>query len=94
LTTEKQLTAQVKGVAEVFGWLFFHVHRSQFSPAGFPDCVMLRGGRIVVAELKVGKNQPSPEQAQWLEAFAETGAETFLWRESDEDWTEIQEVLR
>ncbi len=94
MTTEKQLTAHVKYVAELYGWLFFHVHRSQFSPAGFPDCVMLSGGRIVVAELKVGKNQPSPEQCEWLEAFHDAGAETFLWRESDEDWAEIQEVLK
>lgn len=94
MTTEKQLTAQVKGVAEVFGWLYYHTHRSQYSPSGYPDCTMIRGNRLVICELKVGKNQPSPEQAEWLEAFAEAGAEAYLWRESDDDWAEIQEVLR
>ncbi len=57
--TEAQLERTVKDLAERMGWLYYHTHRSQHSPAGFPDCVMLRGDRQVVAELKVGENQPS-----------------------------------
>ena len=58
---------------------------------GFPDLVLLRGGAIVAAELKVGRGKPTPEQASWLAAFAAAGAAAFLRR--PDDWPEIERVL-
>ena len=92
--TEAQLERTVKDLAERMGWLYYHTHRSQHSPAGFPDCVMLRGDRQVVAELKVGENQPTGEQVKWIRAFSDAGAEVFVWWETDEDWDEMCVVLR
>ena len=99
--TEKQFEAQVKDLAKLFSYCYYHTHRSQFSPAGFPDCVMGRiepTPRLIVAELKVGKNQPTVEQYAWLSLFQYLGTLTnglidgYLWY--PEDFEEIAEVLR
>jgi hypothetical protein len=58
---------------------------------GFPDLLMLRGGRIVAAELKVGTNRETEEQAAWLAAFAAAGCESYLWR--PERWAAIVACL-
>ena len=93
--TEKQFETQVKSVARMFGWMYYHTWRSIHSPAGFPDCCFLRE-RVVWAELKRENGQPTPEQYEWLEALAEAGQEVYLWRPSDMEPNggEILEVLK
>lgn len=94
--TEKQFESQVKDLAKMFGWLYYHTWRSFHSPAGFPDCVMVRDTRTIFAELKTDNlsvSQPSFEQYAWLYALNEAGQEVYLWRPGDLD-TEIVEVLR
>ena len=35
---------------------------------GWPDWIFVKSGKpLVVCELKIGKNKPSPEQAEWLD---------------------------
>lgn len=58
---------------------------------GWPDFVALRGSRLVVAELKAGKNKPTPEQELWLEAFRQVGAEVYVWY--PENWADIERIL-
>lgn len=69
--TEKQFEAQVKDLAKVFGWKYYHTWRSIHSPAGFPDCVMVRPPRLIFAELKSEKGKLSPEQQEWLDILRE-----------------------
>ena len=91
--TEKQFEAQVKHLAYLFRWKYYHTWRSIHSPAGFPDCVMIRDKRIVVAELKSEKGKVTLLQEGWLEAFRATGmAEAYLWKPSD--FEKIVELLR
>ncbi len=90
--TEKQFEAQIKDLAKLYGWKYYHTWRSIHSPAGFPDCVMVRDAGLIFAELKVGKNQPSIEQYIWLESLARAGQDVFLWY--PEDFDEIVEILR
>ena len=93
--TEKQFESQVKGLARVFGWLYYHTWRSIHSPAGFPDCVLVRGSRLIFAELKSEKGKVSPAQQEWLDALGNVGdkdVQVYLWRPSD--WDKIEEVLR
>ena len=90
--TEKQFESQVKGLAKTFGWLYYHTWRSFHSPAGFPDCVMVRGDRLVIAELKSEKGKVSEKQFEWLEALGRAKSEVYLWRPSNFD--EIVEILR
>lgn len=99
---EKQFEAQIKDLVKILHYdLYYHTHRSQFSPAGFPDCVIGRTEppmRLIVAELKVGKNQPTPEQYFWIMFFQMLGELTeglvdgFLWY--PEDIEEIAQILR
>jgi len=93
LITEKQFESQVKDLAIMFNWFYYHTWRSIHSPAGFPDCVMIRDERVIVVELKSEKGKVSPQQEQWLNAFRATKmAEVYVWRPSDFD--KIVEILR
>lgn len=72
--TEDELLARVlgtprrPGVALALGWLGYHTHRSQHSPAGFPDLALVRRGRFVLAELKRQgpRYKTTPAQDRWL----------------------------
>ena len=59
-------------VAELHRWRIYHVAkvkgqlRSETS-IGFPDLVLVRNGKLIFAELKVGRNNPTESQKLWLE---------------------------
>jgi len=95
--TEKQFEAQVKQLARMFGWLYYHTWRSIHSPAGFPDIVMVRDGTVIFAELKSEKGKVSEHQEEWITALervakGSVGAQVYVWRPSD--WERIVEILR
>lgn len=69
--TEKQFMAQIVQLARLCGWLVYHTHDSRRSEPGFPDLLMLKDGRIVVFECKVGKNKLTADQERWMLAFRE-----------------------
>jgi len=93
--TEKDFESQIKDLARLFGWKYYHTWRSIHSPAGFPDCVLVRQSRIIFAELKSEKGKVSPAQQEWLDALGNVGdkdVQVYLWHPSDFD--KIVEVLR
>ena len=64
--------------------------------AGFPDLVLVRGSRLIFAELKIGKNKPTPEQDGWIQALFDARAgspsiEVHVWR--PEQWSQILVTL-
>jgi hypothetical protein len=79
--TEDELLAAVlgtprrPGLALAYGWMGYHTHRSQHSPAGFPDLCLVHpsAGLLKFAELKRerrGKrDDPTPAQVEWLDAL-------------------------
>lgn len=77
--------------AQLKRWWCYHTHDSRRSVAGFPDLVLLRPPQLIVAELKIGKNKPTPEQNLWLNLFEEANVPAYVWRETD--WEEIKQVL-
>ena len=97
--SEQDFMNQVIELAHYLGWRVVHfrsvkVQRKdgsvfyqtpvQADGAGFPDVVMIRGERIIVAELKTEKGKVTAKQEEWLDAFRATGrVEVFLWRPSD-----------
>jgi hypothetical protein len=91
--TERDLTGYVRDVARAFGWRRYHTWLSKHSPAGFPDEVLVRGPRLVFAELKSERGKLSDEQAAWLDALrAVPGVEVYVWRPADME--AIARVLR
>ncbi len=93
--TERAFQAQVEQYARMMGWLTFHTWNSMRSVAGFPDLVCLRGGELVVAELKSATGKTTEAQEQWLFSFrAVPGATVFVWRPDDASWAEIERMLR
>ncbi len=89
--TEKQFMSQVLQLAGLRGWHSYHTHDSRRSVPGFPDLLLIRRERLLVAELKVRKNKVTLEQRAWLELFAGAGAESYVWRETD--WQSIERTL-
>lgn len=91
--TERELQSGVVELARILGWRVAHFRPAmtkhgwrtpvQADGACFPDVVLVRD-RVLFAELKAGRNRLSPEQAAWLEALREAGAEAHVW--TDADW--------
>lgn len=95
---KSEFLEQVAEVARFGGWLVYHTLDSRRSAPGFPDLVCLHRSSLrpiqdmVVAELKVGKRQPTQAQREWLDLFARVpGVHAYLWRPAD--WDEIERVL-
>jgi len=92
LITEKDWQATVIAQAKVLGYEFIYfTWNSRHSPAGFPDLIILRDGRMIVAELKREGEQPTPEQYFWLLEFLKVTKDVYLWYPSD--WDEVVKVL-
>lgn len=96
--SEKDFQQQVKDLARLLGWKTYHTLRSKGSDPGFPDLIMLRKGRMVVAELKREDERPTDAQREWLDEFeglalpCQLWIGVYVWHPSD--WATIQRVLR
>lgn len=90
---EQGFQEQIIQLARIAGFEhIYHTWRSDHSPAGFPDLLLLKGGCLIVAELKSNKGQLTPEQYFWLCEFQKIpSCESYLW--CPEDWDEIKKVL-
>ena len=85
--------------AHAYGWRTFHDADSRgntVGSAGYPDLTMVRGERIIFAELKSERGKLRSAQRQWgrLLQYAETRneyVEYHIWR--PRDWDEITETL-
>lgn len=96
--TEAGFTKAVVDLATAFGWLVTHPLPLRSSKGwrtgtqghvGYVDITATKGGRLVLAELKVGRNKPTPEQRRWLDELALVpGATVRLWTPGD--WPEIE----
>lgn len=85
--SEKVFQEQVRRAAIVAGWRFYHPWDSMRSTSGWPDCVMLKGKRMIVAELKREGGKFTPAQNEWLDAFKEIpGVEVYKLYPGDFDW--------
>lgn len=62
---------------------------------GFPDLVLARRGRVIIAELKRRGQSPTAKQRAWLEQLGlEKGipdVELYVWRPAD--WLNIGKIL-
>jgi hypothetical protein len=102
LISERDWQRQVTDAAELFGWQWAHfrparTERGWRTPvsgpmgAGFPDLVLVRGERLVFAELKSQDGRLRPEQRDVIESLR-SAAECHVWRPSD--LPHVLEILR
>lgn len=90
--TESAFLRQVVDIARLFRWAHYHPQLSKWSERGWPDLVLCRPPRLVLAELKRQNGKTTSHQEAWLELLrACPGVEVFLWRPSDLD--EIVRIL-
>jgi len=99
---ERDFQRAVIDLARLMGWRVFHARpaltqRGRWltpiqGDAGFPDLVLCRPPRLIVAELKRVGGKPTAEQQAWLEALAScAGVECYLWTPAD--WDAIVRML-
>lgn len=82
--SEAQLQAKIIQWALAAHWKVYHVPDSRRSVPGFPDLELLRAPRLIKAELKREGEDPTPDQAAWLEAYRGVpGLEVYIWRPRD-----------
>ena len=89
-------------LAHVLGWKVAHFRPAKTNQGwrtpvaadgkGFPDLVMVRGERLIFAELKSEKGKMSPEQDAWMEALRFTGALIAVWQ--PRHWDHIVQELK
>lgn len=98
LVSEKVFTLHILQYAAVMGWKVMHISDSRRSYSrGFPDCLFVKPGRIIAAELKTvkvgrSKNQGlAAAQVEWRDLLRHGPVEWYLWTPAD--WGQIEEVL-
>jgi hypothetical protein len=94
--TETQLGDLIVDAARLYHWSVVHFRpartakgwRTPFQgDSGFPDLVLAKNGRIIMAELKIGRAKPRPDQRRWGEQI---GPEVYrLWTDRD-----LQAILK
>lgn len=101
--TEAGFLRAVIRLARLHGWRCYHqrpawtrkgARTALQGDKGFPDLVLVhrKAGRLIVAELKVGRNDPTPEQEDWLTDLKAAGVAVRVWWPSE--WAEIEATLR
>jgi len=99
---ESDWQATVLQLAALHGWRAHHapragvrkngtVRRTPHTAPGAPDLILVRGPRLIFAELKRETGRVKPEQAEWLAALTAASAEVYVWRPSD--LCEVRAVL-
>ena len=91
--TEKEWMGQVRELASMLGWAFYHPFLSIHSPRGWPDVALCRPPRLIFAELKSSAGKLTPAQAEWLGLLEGCPqVEVYLWRPDDLD--DVTRILR
>ncbi len=102
--SEHELELAVVEVARLLRWRVAHFRAARsgrgwrtpvaYDAQGWPDLTLVGHGRLLVRELKVGRGEPTPEQAEWLAALRAAGVDAGVWREADWHAGRIEAELR
>jgi hypothetical protein len=85
--SEKQLRETILHAASLCHWRAYFTWNSLHSPMGYPDLTLVRGTRLIFAELKSPKGRVTPAQQGWLTALeaVQTPPLVAVWRPADLD---------
>ena len=94
--SEAEFQKAVITLAKLHRWKVMHTQPAQVRAGrwitpntgdqGFPDLVMVHPIRgCIYVELKVGKNQVSNTQWDWINTLEDAGQEVHVWRPKDLD---------
>lgn len=76
----------VREAAHLAGFETYHTLNSKGSEPGWPDLVLAKPGRFIIAELKSERGVLTRDQRRWLKLLAQCPApEVTVWRPSDLD---------
>ena len=90
--TERVFRQRIIDEAARLGWRYYFTQRSDRSPAGFPDLVLVRGDRLIFAELKTMTGRVRPEQTNWINDLAKVKeVSSHLWR--PDRWETIRDEV-
>ena len=100
--TELDFMHQVTGYAVLRGWDWLHIRPGRTKDswrtpvsgtlgAGFPDLLLIRGSRIIFAELKRDGGKPTADQRRVLDVLGQA-AEAYCW--TPKDWDFLERELR
>jgi len=87
------LLRAVLSVCTLYNWRTLHVRPAitakgyrtavQGTGVGFPDLLAIKGGTMIVAELKSDKGKVTEAQEAWLKAFEPVASLVTVWRPID-----------
>jgi hypothetical protein len=106
--TEREFQRAVMDLAQLCGWETLHVRTSMQAnryltatsgtmAKGWPDLVLVKGRRLIFAELKSDKGRPRSEQVRVMSVLnllappSDPNLKVVLWRPSD--WPTIEATL-
>ena len=105
-TNEREFQALLLAVARGLGWRVVHYMPARTAAGwrtatqgdiGFPDCVLVRRGRLVIWELKTERGTLRQGQHEWLMALAgvsdRSGGAVVAGIVRPSDWAYIVDVL-
>ena len=85
--TEKEFMSQIRDLAKIYHWKWYHPFLSKWSERGYPDITLIRPPRIIFAEIKRETGKLTASQQEWAELLqACPGVEYYCWKPSDFDW--------
>ena len=91
METEGVFQLAVMDLARALGWEPVHFRQMIGNPSGYPDLTIIRGERVILAELKRETGKVSRRQQEWIDRMAAVGTTVHVWRPSD--WDAIREAL-
>lgn len=90
---EKHFQAEVIRLARTFHQRVFFTHRSERSPSGWPDLVLVKPPYLRIRELKTDTGRLTPTQEETIDLLKHcTIVDVDVWR--PRDWQRIVEELR
>ena len=92
MQTEAAFQLAVMDLARALGWEPVHFRQMIGNPSGYPDLTIIRGDRVILAELKRENGTVSRRQQEWIDRMAAVGTTVHVWRPSD--WPEIEAALK